>query len=223
MKKREKYVAPLCSQSSMHELIGGVRPLAWTQMTFRALALLGIVYQKNCKKLFFCEATYATKVYRFLQHHRKRMNISLFNTSSNWHFKKTMGRTYLFIFWISCIYEWRQGFLIILFLIFVLFCPWSGSNKIQGLELVVLSASIMLLLSLIIHWRVSKVGIYAISHASYKSRGGKLVSLESPENILKMSSSRASSSPAAQKFNTFVDNTNVYLTRRKTVKVTLAI
>ena len=53
MKKREKYVAPLCSQSSMHELIGGVRPLAWTQMTFRALALLGIVYQKNCKKLFF--------------------------------------------------------------------------------------------------------------------------------------------------------------------------
>ena len=88
--------------------------------------------------------------------------------------------------------------------------------------MVVLSA-IMLLLSLIIHWRVSKVGIYAISHASYKSRGGKLVSLESPENILKMSSSRASSSPAAQKFNTFVDNTNVYLTRRKTVKVTLAI
>ena len=100
------------------------------------------------------------------------------------------------------------------------FCPWSGSNKIQGFELVVLSAA-LLLLSLIIHWRASKVGIYAISHASYKSRGGKLVSLESPENILKMSSS--SSSPAAQKFNTFVDNTNVYLTRRKTVKVTLAI
>ena len=221
MKKREKYVAPLCSQSSMHELIGGVRPLAWTQMTFRALALLGIVYQKNCKKLFFCEATYATKVYRFLQHHRKRNEpYSIFHQIGT--SKKLWVGTYLVLIWISCIYEWRQGFLIILFLIFVLFCPWSGSNKIQGLELVVLSASIMLLLSLIIHWRVSKVGIYAISHASYKSRGGKLVSLESPENILKTSSSRASS-PAAQKFNTFVDNTNVYLTRRKTVKVTLAI
>ena len=55
----------------MHELIGGVRPLAWTQMTFGALALLGIVYQKNCK--IYIDFCYIIE---------KEMDIFLFNTIS---------------------------------------------------------------------------------------------------------------------------------------------